>query len=683
MLTTPHVLIDAPTADLAYGADAAEIDRQNISSRLQRDVEEQSDRMHIFLSRYLLRPPAPSPALLPSASTSSTSAAAATTADAGLLLPANHRPLPSKYLLGVRGHQLSVTAAAVTPDCRSLYTGGKDGQIIRWDLATGRMVRILGRRRKEAPAPKGKGKANGAANGNGHVNGHANGNGAASGSASAGKSRSSGAARRKAMREAKLRNQLAASGQSGEKGKAPAGADGTSAEQAEGSDELAALSLYAPLTENQGHTDEILALAISPDGKYLVSGSRDKRIGVWSIPSPHSPEPEKWLRSLDGHKDGVTSLRFRQSSSSPYELYSSSFDRTVKLWAVDQLSYIETLFGHQDPVLDMDMLRDETALTAGGRDRTVRFWKVRNESQLVFRAGGLGNSAAVKNTRDQLEGGDLLLQDEDAEGGAKKGPTRIRLPAQVQGRDGRAVVTGQEFYEGSIDCVAMIDETHFLSGGDSGSISLWATNKKKPIFTRLLAHGYESFEGRDADGNVDRSLPHARWITSLACLPFGDIFASGSWDGHVRLWALERGLRSFRPLYTIPAVGFVNCLRLVSPPILSAKKQKEAADRGLVSGRIDPAQWRRKGGLTDIGTGKEDAEAEQEAQQENEQQQDDAQPADGEASWAKVRIAKEKVNPLLIIGLGNEHRLGSWYRLKPQSSGVRNGTIVVPLPLRE
>lgn len=639
-----------PAADFEYGADAAEVDRQNIAARLQRDVEEQSSRMHIFISNYLLSPRNVS----------------------NKDVPATQLELPSKHLLGVRGHNLSVTATAFTPDCHFLYTASKEGHIIKWDLTDGRMVRILGRRKPNMAANillKSRSKA----------------------SAGDSRSKTSGAARRRAMREVKEKSMQGISNghanpesRGMDKGKAPA------VESAmDTSDDVHSSSLFVPLEEGQGHTDEILALAVSPDGKYLVSGGRDKRIGVWSIPqdsgasSSSSKQAEKWLKGLGGHKDAITVLRFRQALSSPYELYSASLDRTIKLWAVDQLSYIETLFGHQDPVLDMDMLRDETAVSAGGRDRTVRFWKVRNESQLVLRGGGLGTYQAAKNSRDMLEGGDLLT--EEAAAADLKGPTKFKLPTKIPGQ----AATGQEFYEGSIDCVAMIDETHFLSGGDSGAISLWATTKKKPIFTRLLAHGYDEFDSKNEDGETEQTIPQPRWITALACLPFGDVFASGSWDGHVRLWALDRQVRNFKPLYIIPAQGFVNTLSIITPPILSTKKAKEAAEKGVVAGHIHPALWRRRGGLEDLGRpGSEDHQGE-EAQANGlaNGHAHDSSEAKQSDSWAKVRIAKERVPPLLAIGVGAEHRLGGWVKMKGKDSEkakkVRNGTIIVALPLRD
>jgi ribosomal RNA-processing protein 9 len=55
-------------------------------------------------------------------------------------------------------------------------------------------------------------------------------------------------------------------------------------------------------TESEGHRGEILCLAASEDGKWLVSGGRDKVIGVWDV----SGVQPVWRAGMRGHKDAVT-----------------------------------------------------------------------------------------------------------------------------------------------------------------------------------------------------------------------------------------------------------------------------------------------------------------------------------------------------------------------------------------
>ena len=41
-------------------------------------------------------------------------------------------------------------------------------------------------------------------------------------------------------------------------------------------------------------------------------------------------------------------------------------------------------YGHEDTITSIDSLTRERAITAGGRDGSIRIWKVVEESQLVF-----------------------------------------------------------------------------------------------------------------------------------------------------------------------------------------------------------------------------------------------------------------------------------------------------------
>jgi ribosomal RNA-processing protein 9 len=262
----------------------------------------------------------------------------------------------------------------------------------------------------------------------------------------------------------------------------------------------------------QGHVDIILTVTASEDGKFVVTGGKDKKIIVWDA-SMLMP-----LRVFNQHRDAVTGLAFRRGTN---QLYSSSKDRTIKVWSLDELAYVETLFGHQDEVVDVAALAQERCLSVGARDRTARLWKVVEETQLVFRGGG----------------------------GEKK--SRHGNPPKPQ--------------EGSIDRVAMIDEEMFVTGSDNGSLSLWAIHKKKPVFTLSLCHGEDppmKPEEASAEVNPDPSIvpqPQPRWITALATIPYSDVILSGSWDGSVRVWRVSDDKKKIERVGVVgPSGGHMN-----------------------------------------------------------------------------------------------------------------------------
>ncbi|KAF4621505.1 hypothetical protein G7Y89_g14568 [Cudoniella acicularis] len=245
----------------------------------------------------------------------------------------------------------------------------------------------------------------------------------------------------------------------------------------------------------KGHTSDILTVAASQDGKFVVTGGQDRKIIVWDATNL-SP-----LRVFTQHRDAVTGLAFRRGTN---QLYSSSKDRTIKVWSLDELAYVETLFGHQDEVVDIAALAQERCISVGARDRTARLWKVVEETQLVFRGGGGGGKSSLKSS--------------------SKNPKVL---------------------EGSMDRIAMFDEETFITGSDNGSLCLWTIHKKKPIFTLPLAHGIEAPLAKDeASAEVNPGeevvpVPQPRWITALATIPYSDVVLSGSWDGCVRAWRVS------------------------------------------------------------------------------------------------------------------------------------------------
>lgn len=372
----------------------------------------------------------------------------------------------------------------------------------------------------------------------------------------------------------------------------------------------------------QGHTGPILKVAASQDGKFVVTAGADRRMVV------HDAETLKPLRAFHQHRDAVTGLAFRRGTN---QLYSCSKDRTVKVWSLNELAYVETLFGHQDHVVDIDALAHERCISVGARDRTARLWKVAEETQLVFRGGGPGSSEKKKDkaalTIDPLSNA----------------------------------------HEGSMDRIAMLDEELFVTGSDNGSIALWSTQKKKPLFTLARAHGVEpalTLEKASGEKNPDPSVippPQPRWITALKAIPYSDIILSGSWDGYVRVWKLSEDKRrlervgvlgadtdedgnvvSHHPQEQFPDKAQANGAAAADSPSASSPKQDEKEKSP--SPTPDSALGLVKGVVNDISTFE--------------------------------RGERGKDGLCVVIALGKEHRLGRWKKLQ----GGRNGAMVFEVP---
>ncbi|PPR98096.1 hypothetical protein GOBAR_AA22573 [Gossypium barbadense] len=70
------------------------------------------------------------------------------------------------------------------------------------------------------------------------------------------------------------------------------------------------------------------------------------------------------------------------------DLFSGSFDRTIKYWNMEDRAYIDTICGHESEVLTLDCLRKERVLTVG-RDRCMMLFKA---FELSIWAGSFANT---------------------------------------------------------------------------------------------------------------------------------------------------------------------------------------------------------------------------------------------------------------------------------------------------
>lgn len=89
----------------------------------------------------------------------------------------------------------------------------------------------------------------------------------------------------------------------------------------------------------QSSKGEVLAVAVTHDGRYVASGGRDGSVRIYDSRLKCAE-----VKELKGHRDAVTSLCFRMDS---YTLFSGSLDRCLKHWDINEMAYIETMFGHQ------------------------------------------------------------------------------------------------------------------------------------------------------------------------------------------------------------------------------------------------------------------------------------------------------------------------------------------------
>ncbi|GAB1544249.1 hypothetical protein NUACC21_69250 [Scytonema sp. NUACC21] len=114
-----------------------------------------------------------------------------------------------------------------------------------------------------------------------------------------------------------------------------------------------------------GHEGSVVSVAISTDGKTIVSGSDDGTVRLWdNIGNPISPP-------LRGHQGYVSSVAI---SIDAKIIVSGGKDGTVRLWNNGGNPICKPLLGHQGCVRTVAMSSDGKIIASGGDDKTVRLW---------------------------------------------------------------------------------------------------------------------------------------------------------------------------------------------------------------------------------------------------------------------------------------------------------------------
>jgi|GEM_PF-319197 len=278
---------------------------------------------------------------------------------------------------------------------------------------------------------------------------------------------------------------------------------------------LAAIVPWLPAAEDnaapgviatmKGHSEAVYAVAFTPDGKYVVSGSGDHTLKVWDSATG------KEIKSYGGpagHQNLVMSVSISPDGSL---IASGGTDNTAKLWDFPSSTPLRVLAKSEGASV-LAVSPDGAKLAGGDKDGHVKIWNSADGKELVQLAGHNGPVTGLAFS----DNGQLLISC------GKDRTLRFWNPANGQSLG----VIGAHTAEVRGFAISPNNNALYSAGGD-GSLKFWTL---PPAASRALG-------GMHSDG-----------VTALALSGDGNSFVSGSADKSVRLVNAMNGqpIREFK-----------------------------------------------------------------------------------------------------------------------------------------
>ncbi|KZP17812.1 WD40 repeat-like protein [Athelia psychrophila] len=302
----------------------------------------------------------------------------------------------------------------------------------------------------------------------------------------------------------------------------------------------------------EGHKDWVRAVAYSPDGAHIVSGSDDNTIRIWDAETGEAVgEP------LRGHSATIMAIVY---SPDGRHIVSGSKDKTIRIWDAETGEAVgEPLIGHTEPIWAIAYLPDGAHIISGSDDNTIRRWDA-----VTGKAVGeplSGHTETIYAVAYSLPDGRHIV--------SGSGDNTLRIWAA---ETGEAVGEPLRGHTDDINCVAYSpDSKHIISGSDDGTIRIWDAKTGEAVGKPIHRAAGENTHG----------------VWSVACSPDGKHIVSGWQDGTICVWDAETGEAIGEPFeghtsdvhcvaYSPDGTGIVSCSGDGTVRVWNAEKSEAA-----------------------------------------------------------------------------------------------------------
>lgn len=141
-----------------------------------------------------------------------------------------------------------------------------------------------------------------------------------------------------------------------------------------------------------GHEDNVWGVIFSPDEKFLISGAMDASMIIWEVESGKklkriTIEPKKAkIKGIIPELDSELPNSLGPGAFHPSGdlLFTGSTDGLIRIYDINNLSFVDTLYGHKGPASSIAISDNGKLLASGSWQNEIIIWDLETLSMLHY-----------------------------------------------------------------------------------------------------------------------------------------------------------------------------------------------------------------------------------------------------------------------------------------------------------
>lgn len=305
-----------------------------------------------------------------------------------------------------------------------------------------------------------------------------------------------------------------------------------------------------------GHNHSVNCVAISKDGKYIVSGGQNFSITLWSVDSV------KEIRKFTGHIGSISSVKITNDNK---YIISASRDKTIKVWNAQTGNEIKKITLNSS-IEDMKLSEDNKYIIAGTLKGIVYVLDLESLSELVkFSLNGQLSSLSISHDGKRIATADanwVTISDRLSGKTIERVRPHIDVISTTFSPDDRFVICGTLHDEiliidtvhcisvktikskGKIRTLAVSNDNQFIvSVNQDNSITVWDIKQGKEIETALsrVDPTWPKEWDKDKGTKLLTYLADEMRINEIIISQDSKYIVSAGYNKSVKMWDIHTG----------------------------------------------------------------------------------------------------------------------------------------------